>query len=108
MSERRKSLCQGLSIIHISAWSSIPDRPLPLKRDCLLVDHTHVYQSVFNNGATDWRYFIVIISRTDVLFTLIWTCLQARVGDSQEFTQEVWQTELWLVGLRNVPAAYRT
>ena len=39
-----------------------------LKRDCLLANHTHVYQSVFNNGATDWRCFIVNTRRTDALF----------------------------------------
>jgi len=52
------------------------------------VDHTHIYLSTFNNGAIDWRLIIVNISRTDVLFILIRTCLQARVGYIQDFTQE--------------------
>ena len=48
-------------------------RPSPvLKRDCLLVDHTHAYQRVFNYGATDWRFFTAIISRTDFLFVPVY------------------------------------
>ena len=32
-------------------------RPSPvLEKDYSLVDHTHVYQSIFNNGATDWHF----------------------------------------------------
>jgi hypothetical protein len=34
-------------------------------------------------NTTDWRFIIVIISRTDVLFIVIWTYLQVRVGDLQ-------------------------
>jgi hypothetical protein len=65
-------------------------RPSPLlEKDRPLVDHTHVYQSIFHNGATDWRFSIVIISRTNVLFTLFfWTFLQTRVGTHKTSTQE--------------------
>jgi hypothetical protein len=37
------------------------------EEDCLLVDHTHIYQTVFLNRATDWSFSIVITSRTDGL-----------------------------------------
>jgi len=60
-----ESLCRGLLIIHISAWSSIPDLPF-LKRDCLLVEHIHVCQNVFNNGETDRRFFIVTTDKRPV------------------------------------------
>jgi hypothetical protein len=67
-SEWQISLCQGYLIIHISAWSSNPDHPPIFRKDCLLVDQTNVHQSVFTNKATDWRFSIVITSRTDTLF----------------------------------------
>jgi hypothetical protein len=54
-----------------------------------------------NNGVTDWRFFIVIISRTDALFILTWTCLQIRVGNHKTAARETWQTKLWLKGLWN-------
>jgi hypothetical protein len=33
-----------------------------LRKDGLLVDHTLVYRIIFNNEATDWCFFIVVIS----------------------------------------------
>jgi hypothetical protein len=65
---------QGHVVIHISAWSSIPDRHPFLEKGCLLVEHTHVYQVIFNNRATDWRFSIAIISRTGDLFIPFLDC----------------------------------
>jgi hypothetical protein len=31
------------------------------------VNHTHLFQDIFNNEITDWRFFSVIISRTNAL-----------------------------------------
>ena len=43
-------------------------RPSPfLKGISLLLNNTHNSQSIFNNELTDWRFFIVIISRTNAL-----------------------------------------
>jgi hypothetical protein len=69
-----------------------------LERDYPLLDQTHVYQSVFNNGATDWRYFIVIISQTKALFVLC-TLFQARVHrkyDAVSRGEKACEIALWL------------
>jgi len=43
-------------------------RPTPfLKGISLLVKHTLLFQDIFNNEITDWRFFSVIISRTNAL-----------------------------------------
>jgi hypothetical protein len=81
-------------------------RPSPfLKRHFSLVGCILIYQSVFNNGATDWR-FIFTISRTDVLSIQIWTCLRTREGNHKTTAREIWQTKLWLRGLQNHSAVH--
>jgi len=100
MSEWQKYLCQGYLTIHTSAWSSVPDHPPFLERDYPLVDQTHIYRNVFNKGATDWRFFIVIMSRTNVLFVRLDFV-------SGSCAQETWCSELWRKGSRNRSVAYQ-
>jgi len=57
-------------IISISIWSLNLDRPLGLKENLLLVNHTHVYQIILYNEVTDWGIFIVI-SWIDILSLLL-------------------------------------
>ena len=58
------------------------------EKNYTLLDHTQVTKVSYK--ATDWVSIFVIISRADVLFIVIWTYLQVRVGDLQEFIQEIW------------------
>jgi hypothetical protein len=95
-------------LFHISAWSSSSDHP-PFWKEITHWWITPLSAKVsLNNGVTDWRFFIVIISRTDALFILTWTCLQIRVGNHKTAARETWQTKLWLEGLRNCSAVHCT
>ena len=49
-------------IISTCTWSLNLDRPPGLRVNLLLVNHTHVYQIILYNEATDWGIFTVIIS----------------------------------------------
>jgi hypothetical protein len=62
-------------IIPTSAWSLNLDRPPGLKKNLLLVNHTHVCQITLYNEVTDWVIFIVIVSRIDILSLLLETFL---------------------------------
>jgi len=77
-------------------------RPSPfLEKDYPLADHTHVYQSVFHNGAIDWRFSIVIISGwTSCL--LLFGLFYRLVRTHKTSTLEARQTKMWRKGLRNL------
>jgi hypothetical protein len=110
--ECRKPLFQRYLVSHTSAWSSIPDRHPPFRKDCLLVDHNHIHRVVFSNGATDWSFSIFITQRTDVLFVPCRLCYRRRLcyrlvsGNHRPSAQETWCTELWRKGFRNSSVVY--
>ena len=103
-----KSLCQAYLLIRISARSSIPDRPPFLKEYFPLVDDTHNYRNTFLNRVTDWRFTIVILSRTDILLIHILTCLQMHTGNHKTFAREMWCTKIQWEILRNSHVVYHT
>ena len=80
--------------------------PPPFRKDCLLVDHNHIHRFVFSNGETDWRFSIVITSRTDDLFVLCRICYRLVSGNHRPSAQETWCTELWRKGFRNSSVVY--
>jgi len=88
----RKDGIYSLPRVFISRYFRVvftSDRPLYLKQDLSLEDHTHICQSIFINRVTDWRFSIVIISWTYSPSVLFGDFLQARAESHKTVAQEM-------------------